>query len=108
MLVCIISPSFPTERPGIFPGIERVSEGLAKGFAQLGCRVILLTILRGKDAFHETWNGCEIFRLRNTNWYTGRLGSLFSLDLLSFGFNVLRHAHLLSGADLVISNMQFP
>ncbi len=113
MFICLVTQAFPsltslTRKHRVFPGIERVAYGLARGLRQTGAHVRVIAVQRKGEAGHETVDGLEIFRLKDSNFFLGRIGSLFSGDLLSFSHSIINNAHLLNHADLALFNLPFP
>lgn len=114
MLTCLVTPSFASTGSlggeyRVFPGIERFSEGLARGILHSGSDARIVTIRRkGEVKSEQLKGGPEILRLEESSFHLGRVGSIAGLDQLTFSFRVLQHPEIFLGADVVLFNMAFP
>jgi len=85
MRITFVTYIYPHPKRGFNPGIERVIESLSKELARKGHDITVVTTYsrnNGKEREEEV-DGVKIYRVKDTRDIFGRVGSIFSLDLLS-------------------------
>lgn len=102
MKVTFITYIYPYPERGYNPGVERVIQEIARDLVRQGHDVHVLTTYRnGAERQHVEDHGVKIHRVADTRQYLGKLGSLFSIDLLSLNYSIREYMHLLEESDIV-------
>lgn len=102
MKISFLSYIYPYPDRGYNPGIERVVEEFAKELAQQGHDVHVVTTYRnGGNKRFETTEGVALHRIPDTRYYLGKIGSVFSIDLLSINYSIKQYIRLLESSDIV-------
>jgi len=100
--ITFVTYIYPYPDRGYNPGIERVVQELARELVRQGHEVHVLTTYRnGGVKSYERDEGVHLHRISDTRHYLGRVGSLFSLDLLSLNYSITAHSDLLESSDVV-------
>jgi len=92
MKIAIITPTFPYPKRGL-PGLyghERYTENLAINLKKMGHDVKIITTFWNGGNRNDNYKGIPILRILETKALLGKLGSIFSLNYISFGINLLR------------------
>jgi len=103
MKVTFISYTYPHPKRGFNPGIERVIESVSQELARKGLNIQVITTYsrnNGKKR-KENVNGVEIHRIKDVRDICGRVGSIFSLDLLSINYFVKKYNGILYDSDII-------
>jgi len=102
MKITFITYIYPYPERGYNPGVERVVQEFARELVQQGHEVHVLTPYRnGGVKNHERDEGVQIHRVSDTRRYFGRVGSLFSIDMLSLNWSITSYSDLLHSSDIV-------
>ncbi len=102
--ITIITLVFPYPKRGIMPGVENYVESFAIPLKNLGHDVrIITTYWNGKKKF-DNYKGIPIIRLLDSKSLFGKLGSIFHLNNITFGLNLLlkRNFKLYQDSDVII------
>ncbi len=102
--ITILSLVFPHPKRGIMPGVENYVESFAIPLKNLGHDVrIITTYWNGKKKF-DNYKGIPIIRLLDSKSLFGKLGSIFHLNNITFGLNLLlkRNFKLYQDSDVII------
>ena len=102
--ITILSLVFPHPKRGIMPGVENYVESFAVPLKRLGYDVrIITTYWNGKNKF-DNYKGIPIIRLLDSKSLFGKLGSIFHLNNITFGLNLLlkRNFKLYQDSDVII------
>ena len=102
--ITIITLVFPYPKRGIMPGVENYVESFAVPLKKLGYDVrIITTYWNGKNKF-DNYKGIPITRLYDSKSLFGKLGSIFHLNNITFGLNLLlkRNLKLYQDSDVII------
>jgi len=109
MKIIIITPVYPYPKRGVYTGLERLVEGLSKGFCALNHEVTIITTFWNSGNRYELLNhGIKIERvidLRCILKSAGKITGLFHTDLLTFGFKAVMNNRYID-ADLLLINSQ--
>lgn len=102
MKITFISYIYPFPNRGFNPGIERVIEEFAHELTNQGHEVHVITTYRngGTEEF-ECDGGVCIHRIPDARHFMGKLGSAFSMDLLSINMSIRTYGNLLDESDIV-------
>ena len=90
MKISILTPVFPYPNRGVFPGIERYVESFAFPLKNLGADVRIVTSFWNGGKRHDNYKGIPILRILESKALFGKIGSIFHLNNLTFGLNLLR------------------
>jgi glycosyltransferase involved in cell wall biosynthesis len=105
MKVTIITPTFPYPKRGLFPGFERYMENLAFNLKKIGNDVKIVTTFWNGGSRYDEYSGIPILRIKESKALIGKLGSLFYLNYITFGFNLFRKRNFkfFQDSDIIIS-----
>ena len=102
MIITFVSYVYPYPKRGFNPGIERVIEELSRALVNKGHRVNVITTYRnGGKLSEEVVHGVHIYRIKDLRGILGKLGSIFSLDLLSINYFAKKHKKILQESDII-------
>jgi len=102
MKITFITYIYPYPDRGYNPGIERVVQEFARELVQQGHDVHVLTTYRnGGSKKTETDKGVCLHRIPDARQYFGKVGSIFSIDLLSINYSIKEYSSLLESSDIV-------
>ena len=104
MKITIITPCFPYPNRGLLTGIETYSENLAINFKAIGNDVKIVTTFWNGGKRYDIYKEIPILRILDSKTFLGRLGSIFQLNLFTFGFNLMRKKNLkfFSDSDVIL------
>jgi glycosyltransferase involved in cell wall biosynthesis len=106
--VTLITMAYPWPTPGFWPGIERQVGELAIALRDAGASVRIITSFRNGGMAREERDGIQIARVRDDGQRLGRLGSLFSWHVKSFGQRAIGVRELIDDADVIESFVPLP
>ena len=103
MRITFVTYTYPHPKRGFNPGIERVIESLSQELARKGHDVHVITTYSRNDGKkgEENVNGVKIHRVKDVRDIFGRVGSIFSLDLLSINYSVKKCNDILQDSDIL-------
>lgn len=102
MKITFISYIYPHPDRGYNPGVERVVQEFARELVDQDHEVHVLTTYRnGGTEQHELDEGVHIHRFKDSRYYLGRVGSVFSIDHASINFSIRKYSDLLEESDIV-------
>lgn len=102
MKITFVSYIYPYPNRGFNPGIERVIGEISHSLADKGHEVNVITTYRnGGVESKEIDHGVTIYRVNDLRNIFGKMGSIFSLDLLSINFFVRKYKDLLQSSDVI-------
>src|SRR2546426_9778093 len=105
MRIALVTQVFDPSDVTACPGINRFAVGLAAALVEEGVDVKVVTPWTpGLERF-ERWHGLEIYRLRDSKSVLGRTGVVVEANVLSFDINLERQKHILSGVDVIQSDI---
>ena len=87
--ISILSLVFPHPKIGIMPGVESYVESFAVPLKKLGYDVKIITSFwNGRKKF-DNYKGIPIIRILDSRALLGKIGSIFHLNNITFGLNLL-------------------
>jgi glycosyltransferase involved in cell wall biosynthesis len=100
--ITFVSYVYPYPNRGYNPGVERVIGELTHFLAKRDHDVTVITTWKngGQSKFEED-AGVKIRRVRTLNDYVGRVGTIFSSDLVSVNFSLKTYEDVLRNADVI-------
>lgn len=102
MKITFVTYIYPYPERGFNPGIERVIGELSHSLANKGHEVNVITTFRnGGELEKELDQNVTIYRINDFRNLFGRIGSIFSLDLLSINYFIKKHKSLLETSDVI-------
>lgn len=102
MKITFVSYIYPYPNRGFNPGIERVIGEISHALADKGHEVNVITTYRnGGIEPKEIDRGVNIYRINDLRNIFGKIGSIFSLDLLSINFFIREYKDLLQNSDVI-------
>lgn len=102
MRITFVTYVYPYPKRGFNPGIERVIESLSHALVRKGHDVHVITTYRnGGRLKEENDHGVHIYRINDFRKMFGRMGSVFSLDLLSINYFVKEYRDVLQNSDII-------
>lgn len=102
MKITFVTHVYPYPERGYNPGVERVVQEFARELVRQDHEVHVVTTYRnGGVKKFEVDKGVQLHRVSDTRRYFGKIGSLFSLDLLSLNHSLTEYSHLLESSDIV-------
>lgn len=102
MKIIFITHIYPYPERGYNPGIERVVQEFARELVRQGHEVHVLTTYRnGGVKTSEKDQGVHLHRISDTRHHIGKIGSIFSLDLISLNYSITKYKKLLESSDIV-------
>ncbi len=104
MKISIVTLAFPYPRSGGLPGIENSVENLAISLKKLGHQVKIITSFWNGGKRKDNYKGIPILRILDSKALFGKAGSIFQLNHLSFGLNLIRKKNFkfFSDSDAII------
>lgn len=93
MNITIITLAFPYPRRGSLFGIERSIENLSFNLKKLGHNVKIVTTYWNGGKKYDNYKGIPILRVLDSKARLGKIGSIFLLNHLTFGLNIIRKKH---------------
>jgi glycosyltransferase involved in cell wall biosynthesis len=93
MKITIVTPVFPYPIRGKLQGVERFVENIAFPLKKLGYSIKIVTTFRNGGKKYDIHKGIPILRISDSQRFLGKFGSLFYLNYITFGFNLLRKKH---------------
>ncbi len=102
--ITIISLVFPYPKSGVLPGVENYVRSIAIPLKKLGHNVRIITTYWNGTKKFDIYEGIPIIRILDSKTLFGKLGSLFHINYISFGLNLLmkRNFKFYSNSDLII------
>ena len=88
--ITIITPVFPYPNRGILPGIERYVESLVFPLKEIGVNVKILTTFWNGGIRNDLYKKIPILRIKDSKTLFGKIGTLFHINYLTFGLNLIR------------------
>ncbi len=102
MKVTFVTYVYPYPRMGFNPGIERVVSELAHALTRKGIDLNVITTYRNGGQTKEEYDGdVRIMRINDLRNQIGKIGSTFSMDLLSINFYAQECINLLKQSDII-------
>jgi len=110
MKITIITPVFPYPKRGMLQGVERFVENIAFPLKKMGNDVKILTTFRNGGKENDNYRGIPILRLLDSHMFIGKIGSLFYLNYITFGFNLFRKksVQFYQNSDAILIVMVIP
>jgi len=110
MKITILTPVFPYPIRGMLQGVERFVENIALPLKMIGHEVKIVTTFRNGGKKNDNYKGIPILRLSDSQKFLGRIGSLFYLNYISFGFNLFRkkNVRFYQNSDIILVPMAIP
>jgi len=102
--ISILTLVFPYPNRGVLPGVENYVESFAVPLKKLGHDVkIITTFWNGRKKF-DNYKGIPIIRILDSKALLGKLGSIFHLNNITFGLNLLlkKNFKLYKDSDVLI------
>ena len=87
--ISILSLVFPYPKVGIMPGVENYVESFAVPLKRLGYDVKIITTFWNGHRKFDNYKGIPIIRITDSRALMGKLGSIFHLNNITFGLNLL-------------------
>lgn len=102
--IAVITPVFPYPKSGVLPGVESYVKSFTLPLKILGHNVRIITTYWNGGPKFDYYKGIPIFRILDTKALFGKLGSVFYLNHITFGLNLLlkKHFRFFSDSDLLI------
>lgn len=97
--ISIVTPVFPYPKRGVLPGVERYVENLAIPLKQLGQEVKIVTCFWNGGSKYDEYYGIPILRVLDSKRVLGKIGSIFHLNNLTFGLNIIMKKNFSFYAD---------
>jgi len=105
--ITITTPVYPYPIRGVYTGIERYIENISKFLVLNNCKVKVITTFWNGGNSYDIKDGVEIFRVKDTTLYLGRIASIAELNYLSFSLSsILKTLEL--DSDVLLLNNQSP
>ena len=102
MKITFVTYIYPYPKRGFNPGIERVIGEVSHALVNKGHEVNVITTYRnGGELKEENDNGVNIYRTNDLRNIFGKVGSMFSLDLLSINYFAKEYKHILQDSDII-------
>lgn len=104
MEITIITPSFPYPKGGFLPGVEQYIKNLAIGLKKLNYNVKIVTTYWNGSNTYDNYEGIPILRVLDSKSLFGKIGSIFHLNYLTFGLNIIRRKNtkFFQNSDIII------
>ncbi len=87
--ISILSLVFPYPKVGIMPGVENYVESFAVPLKRLGYDVKIITTFWNGNRKFDIYKGIPIIRVTDSRSLMGKLGSIFHINNITFGLNLL-------------------
>jgi len=102
MKITFVTYIYPYPKKGFNPGIERVIGETSRALSNKGHEVKVITTYRnGGQLKKEECHGINIYRINDLRNIFGRIGSIFSIDLLSINYFVRGYKQILQDSDVI-------
>ncbi|MFW9987563.1 MAG: glycosyltransferase [Candidatus Odinarchaeota archaeon] len=88
--ISVITPAFPYPERGILPGLESFVESFALPLCKLGHKVQIVTTYWNGGNRYGNYDNISILRIYDSKALFGKIGSIFYLNHIIFGLNLLR------------------
>ncbi|HLI45776.1 MAG TPA: glycosyltransferase family 4 protein [Geobacterales bacterium] len=105
--VTITTPVYPYPKRGVYTGIERHIENVAKYLASNGCKVRVITTFWNGGRDCDVNEGVEIFRVKDATLYIKKLAGFAELNYLSFSLTSTLKLQEFD-SDVLLLNNQSP
>lgn len=90
MKISIITFGFPYPRPGKLLGVELFVKNLAIQLKNLGNDIKIVTTYWNGGKRYDNYKGIPILRILDSKAILGKFGSIFQLNFMTFGLNLIR------------------
>ncbi len=87
--ITIITPVFPFPKSGVLPGVESYVKSLSIPLKKLGHDIKIITTYWNGGKKYDNFEGIPILRIKDSKTLFGRIGSIFILNYITFGLNLL-------------------
>ena len=102
VIITFFSNVYPYPKRGYHPGIERVVESFSNELVKKGHEVHVITTYRnGGEKEEESFNGVNIHRIKDSRDRFGKIGSAFSLDVLSMNWGLTKYLDIIIESDIL-------
>ncbi len=104
LTISIITPVFPYPNRGILPGIERYVESFAFPLMKRGIKVKLITTFWNGGSRNDVYKNIPILRIKDSKSLFGKIGSIFHINNITFGLNLIRKKNFsfFKDSDIII------
>ncbi|MHA1492303.1 MAG: glycosyltransferase family 4 protein, partial [Promethearchaeota archaeon] len=102
--ISVVTPVFPYPNRGIFPGVERYIESLVIPLKKMGNDIKIITCFWNGGLRHDEYEGIPILRILDSKAFFGKIGSIFHLNNITFGLNLIRKKNFkfFNNSDVII------
>ena len=102
--ISIITPAFPYPNRGVLPGVERYVESIAIPLKEIGIDVKIITCFWNGGSRYDNYKGIPILRILDSKALFGKIGSIFHLNNITFGLNLInkKNFEFFKDSDVII------
>ena len=107
--ISIITLVFPYPQKGVMPGVENYVESFAVPLSKLGHKVRIITTYWNGKKKNDNYKEIPITRIFESKSLFGKIGSIFHLNNVTFGLNLLskKNFKLYQDSDVIIIPLAF-